>query len=223
MCSALTLADWLLPYRERLLGKAIPRVVLIGASAQCEGINACQPLRYVAPLLGLPRLDLQLVGRESPTGLLQAGTAEYPSQIRGYRNNWQEVEEREIADGMDAAFLFHPGLHATPEVVISYVAKEHGSDLLETECLKAIVRAGLPLGMSAFDLKDGTRDCEKLKAYGFRTANFRKNRWGTREIKPVIREDTGEILRDEDGEICYNANSLYLWDVIGLGLEDISS
>jgi hypothetical protein len=216
---ALTLADWLLPYRKRFSDKAIPRLVLVGASTQSEGSNLGQPLRYVAPLLGLPRLDIHLVGREAPAGLLQPGTADYPSQIRGRCCHWREVEEREIANGMDAAFLFHPGLHATQDDVLPYIAREHGNDLLETGCLRAIVQAGLPLGMSAFNLKDGERDCAKLEAAGFTTVNFRKNRWGTRDTKPAIREDTGEILRDGDGEILYHANSLYLWDVVGMRAE----
>jgi hypothetical protein len=225
LCCALTLADWLLPYRERLLKKPKPRLVLIGASAKAEAVSQGQDLRYVAPLLGLPRLDIHLVGRECSTGLMQPGTAEYPSQIRAFRNNWHEVEAREIAEGMDAAFLFHPGLHTTLENGLPYIPKEHGSDLLETGCLKAIVRAGLPLGMSAFHLKDGQKDCKKLDAYGFTTANFRENRWGLRDASPAVREDTGEILRDEDGEILYHANSLYLVDIIGLsdGVSNVSS
>lgn len=218
MCAALTLADWLIPYREKLLGRAKPKVALIGASADSEGVNQGQPLRYVAPLLGLTRLDFHLVGRESPTGILQPGTAEYPSQVRGSRVNWQEIEQREISEGMDAAFLFHPGLHATPRDVLPYVPKEHGNDLLETGCFKAIVLAGLPLGMSAFNLKDAKRDCEKLEAHGFKTANLRKNRWGFQDANPVLRQDTGEVLRDGDGDVLYNANSLYLWNVISLSI-----
>jgi hypothetical protein len=103
------------------------------------------------------------------------------------------------------------------------VPKEHGNDLLETGCLKAIVQAGLPLGMSAFDLIDGKRDCDKLAVFRFKTANFRKNRWGVKGAKPIILEDTGEIAREADGEIIYGANSLYVWDVAGLGPWDTAA
>jgi len=205
----LTLAYWLIPHVGRL--GANPQIVLVGATMQAEGMENGLAFRYVAPLLTLPRIDFIFIGKEMATRMIRAGNSDYPSTIKGIQGRWEDYE-KEIIQSVAAAFFFNPGLHSKLETQFDGIADEHATDLLETGAIMPTLNAGIPVGMTAYDRYEASKDAAELAEYGMRAANLRDNPWGRKSTVPLL-DPQGEVCRYPDGQIVYNTNGLCIWDV----------